>query len=658
MPPTADTGITRYTYDVVVIGAGGAGLRAAIAAREQGKRTAVVSKSLFGKAHTVMAEGGAAAALGNANPSDAWRVHFRDTIRGGKFLNDPRMAELHAREAPDRILELEHWGALFDRTADGRISQRNFGGHEYPRLAHVGDRTGLEMIRTLQQRIVALQQADAAELGDPEARLRVFAETAVTELVTDGGRIAGAFGYRRADGGFVVFEAPAVVLATGGIGKAFRTTSNSWEYTGDGHALALRAGASLINMEFVQFHPTGMVWPPSVKGILVTESVRGDGGVLRNSEGRRFMFDYVPDVFRSQYAETESEADGWYDDPANHRRPPELLPRDEVARAIDNEVKEGRGSPHGGVFLDVSTRLPAEEIRRRLPSMHHQFKELADVDITAEPMEVGPTCHYVMGGVRVDADTAASDVPGLYAAGEVAGGMHGSNRLGGNSLSDLLVFGRRAGLAAAAYADGPGGGAVTGEAVDRVASESARYALEFLKQGGGENPYTLHAELQDTMNDLVGIIRRGPEMAEAVARLDSLGERSSMLSAPGDRVYNPGWHLALALPNMILVSRAITAAALEREESRGGHTRDDFPAMSAEWRRVNLEVRADRADRVALTRRPVADIPAALLALFEREELSKYLTEEELPEQDGAGAAGGAHPADETADGAAEEDGS
>ena len=633
MPPTADTGITRYTYDVVVIGAGGAGLRAAIAAREQGKRTAVISKSLFGKAHTVMAEGGAAAALGNANPDDAWRVHFRDTIRGGKFLNDPRMAELHAREAPERILELEHWGALFDRTEDGRISQRNFGGHEYPRLAHVGDRTGLEMIRTLQQRIVALQQADAAELGDPEARLRVFAETAVTELVTDGGRVVGAFGYRRVDGGFVVFEAPAVVLATGGIGKAFRTTSNSWEYTGDGHALALRAGASLINMEFVQFHPTGMVWPPSVKGILVTESVRGDGGVLRNSEGARFMFDYVPDVFRSQYAETEKEADGWYDDPANNRRPPELLPRDEVARAINNEVKEGRGSPHGGVFLDVSTRLPAEEIRRRLPSMHHQFKELADVDITAEPMEVGPTCHYVMGGVRVDADTAASDVPGLYAAGEVAGGMHGSNRLGGNSLSDLVVFGRRAGLSAAAYVDGLGGGGVPREAVDRVAAESARYALDFLKQGGGENPYTLHSELQDTMNDLVGIIRRGPEMEDAIGRLAALEERAHLLSAPGDRVYNPGWHLALALPNMILVSRAITAAALEREESRGGHTRDDFPAMSAEWRRVNLEVRADRADRVALSRRPVADIPAELLALFEREELSKYLTEAELPEE-------------------------
>ncbi|WP_150239374.1 fumarate reductase/succinate dehydrogenase flavoprotein subunit [Nocardiopsis quinghaiensis] len=650
MPPTAEPEITRYTYDVVVIGAGGAGLRAAIAAREQGKRTAVISKSLFGKAHTVMAEGGAAAALGNANADDEWHVHFRDTVRGGKFLNDPRMAELHAREAPERILELEYWGALFDRTKDGRISQRNFGGHEYPRLAHVGDRTGLEMIRTLQQRVVALQQADAAELGDPEARIRVFAETAITRLITedreeggdsggDGGkpgRIVGAFGYRRVDGGFVVFEAPAVILATGGIGKAFQTTSNSWEYTGDGHALALRAGASLINMEFVQFHPTGMVWPPSVKGILVTESVRGDGGVLRDSEGRRFMFDYVPDVFRSQYAESEEEADGWYDDPANHRRPPELLPRDEVARAINTEVKEGRGSPHGGVFLDVSSRLPAEEIRRRLPSMHHQFKELADVDITAEPMEVGPTCHYVMGGVRVDADTAASDVPGLFAAGEVAGGMHGSNRLGGNSLSDLLVFGRRAGVGATAYLDGLGDRAVPRETVDRVVAEETSHALEFLEQGDGENPYTLHTELQGTMNDLVGIIRRGPEMERALERLDALGERSRVLSAPGDRVYNPGWHLALALPNMVLVSRAVTTAALERTESRGGHTRDDFPDMSPEWRRVNLAVRADASDRVTLSRRPVTDIPAELLTLFGREELAKYLTEEELPE---AGAA-------------------
>ena len=450
------TDIERLPYDVVVVGAGGSGLRAAIEAREAGKRTAVISKSLFGKAHTVMAEGGCAAAMGNVNPNDNWQVHFRDTMRGGKFLNNWRMAELHAKESPDRVWELEAWGALFDRTPDGKISQRNFGGHQYPRLAHVGDRTGLEMIRTLQQRVVALQQEDAREHGDPEAMIKVFAETTVTELVKDGERIAGAFGYIRESGRFVLFEAPAVILATGGIGKTFKYSSNSWEYTGDGHALALLAGATLMNMEFVQFHPTHMVWPISVRGLLVTESVRGDGGVLRNSEGRRYMFDYVPDVFRAQYAETEEEADRWYTDPDHNRRPPELLPRDEVARANNAEVKAGRGSPHGGVFLDIASRRPAEEILRRLPSMYHQFKELADVDITKEPMEVGPAQHYVMGGVEVDPDTAASIVPGLFAAGEVSGGMHGSNRLGGNSLSDLLVFGRRAGLGAVAVPGLPG----------------------------------------------------------------------------------------------------------------------------------------------------------------------------------------------------------
>ncbi|GAB3449160.1 fumarate reductase/succinate dehydrogenase flavoprotein subunit [Streptomonospora sediminis] len=625
---------TRHSYDVVVIGAGGAGLRAAIEARQQGKRTAVISKSLFGKAHTVMAEGGAAAALGNVNDSDHWKVHFRDTIRGGKFMNDPRMAELHAKEAPERILELEHWGALFDRTAEGRISQRNFGGHEYPRLAHVGDRTGLEMIRTLQQRVVQLQQADAAEFGDAEAMIKVFAETTVTELLLEGAagdegsRVAGAFAYIRETGDHLVFEAPAVILATGGIGRSFKVTSNSWEYTGDGHALALRAGATLLNMEFVQFHPTGMVWPPSVKGILVTESVRGDGGVLRNAEGARFMFGYVPDVFREHYAESEEEADGWYADPANHRRPPELLPRDEVARAINNEVKQGRGSPHGGVFLDVSTRLPAEEIMRRLPSMHHQFKELADVDITAGPMEVGPTCHYVMGGVGVDADTGAALVPGLFAAGEVAGGMHGSNRLGGNSLSDLLVFGRRCGLGAAEYVSGLGDNRPAPAAAD-IARLTEEAAAPFGRKAG-ENPYQLHQEIQQTMNDLVGIIRRGSEIEQALESLAKLRERAAEVRAEGGTVYNPGWHLALDLQNMLLVSEAVARAALERRESRGGHTRDDHPAMSAQWRRVNL-VSSLRGGRLELRQEPLGSLRPDLMELFDREELSKYLTEEELP---------------------------
>src|ERR1700722_276747 len=448
------TEVERHSYDVVVIGAGGAGLRAVIEARERGLKVAVVTKSLFGKAHTVMAEGGCAAAMGNTNPKDNWKTHFGDTMRGGKFLNNWRMAELHAKGAADRVWELETYGALFDRLKDGKISQRNFGGHTYPRLAHVGDRTGLELIRTMQQKIVSLQQEDFAELGDYEARIKVYAECAITELLKDGDRIAGAFGYWRGAGSSVVFAAPAVVLATGGIGKSFKVTSNSWEYTGDGHALALRAGASLINMEFIQFHPTGMVWPPSVKGILVTEGVRGDGGVLKNSDQKRFMFDYIPSVFKGQYAESEQEADQWLKDNDSARRTPDLLPRDEVARAINSEVKAGRGSPHGGVYLDIASRRSAEDIRRRLPSMYHQFKELADGDIPTAPMEIGPTCHYIMGGVRVDADTAATTVDGLYAAGEVAAGMHGANRLGGNSLSDLLVFGRRAGIGAAEFASG------------------------------------------------------------------------------------------------------------------------------------------------------------------------------------------------------------
>ncbi|RMB87602.1 fumarate reductase/succinate dehydrogenase flavoprotein subunit [Streptomyces shenzhenensis] len=666
--------VDRQEWDVVVVGAGGAGLRAAIEARERGARTAVICKSLFGKAHTVMAEGGIAAAMANVNEHDTWQVHFRDTMRGGKFLNQWRMAELHAQEAPDRVWELETWGALFDRTKDGKISQRNFGGHEYPRLAHVGDRTGLELIRTLQQKIVALQQEDYRATGDYESRLKVFQECTVTRILKDGersemgvppaggrGRVSGVFAYERETGRFFVLKAPAVVIATGGIGKSFKVTSNSWEYTGDGHALALLAGAPLLNMEFVQFHPTGMVWPPSVKGILVTESVRGDGGVLRNSDGKRFMFDYIPDVFKEKYAESEEEGDRWYDDPDRNRRPPELLPRDEVARAINAEVKAGRGSPHGGVFLDVSTRMPAEVIRRRLPSMYHQFKELADVDITAEPMEVGPTCHYVMGGIAVDSDTAAArGVPGLYAAGEVAGGMHGSNRLGGNSLSDLLVFGRRAGLHAAEHAaasadDRP---RVSDEQVDAAAAE----ALGPFSAGGGEtagdreaagggqgvggppeNPYTLHQELQQTMNDLVGIIRREQEMEQALKKLAELRGRARRAGVEGHRQFNPGWHLALDLRNMLLVSECVARAALERTESRGGHTREDHPTMDRAWRNVNLLcalarpadelAEADPArGRIALTRETTEPIRPDLLALFEKEELVKYLAEEELYE--------------------------
>ncbi|MEV5340789.1 fumarate reductase/succinate dehydrogenase flavoprotein subunit [Streptomyces sp. NPDC052676] len=620
--------VERQEWDVVVVGAGGAGLRAAIEARERGARTAVICKSLFGKAHTVMAEGGIAAAMANANENDSWQVHFRDTMRGGKFLNQWRMAELHAREAPERVWELETWGALFDRTKDGRISQRNFGGHEYPRLAHVGDRTGLELIRTLQQKIVALQQEDHRETGDYESRLKVFQECTVTRVLKDGERVSGVFAYERESGRFFVLEAPAVVIATGGIGKSFKVTSNSWEYTGDGHALALLAGAPLLNMEFVQFHPTGMVWPPSVKGILVTESVRGDGGVLRNSDGKRFMFDYIPDVFKEKYAETEDEADRWYEDPDHNRRPPELLPRDEVARAINTEVKEGRGSPHGGVFLDVSTRMPAEVIKRRLPSMYHQFKELADVDITAEPMEVGPTCHYVMGGIAVDSDTAAArGVPGLYAAGEVAGGMHGSNRLGGNSLSDLLVFGRRAGRHAAEYARGLAGRrpAVDTAQVDAAAEEALRpFSVS------GENPYSLHQELQQTMNDLVGIIRRAEEMEQALEALAALRARAAQAGVEGHRQFNPGWHLALDLRNMLLVSECVARAALERTESRGGHTREDFPSMDRAWRRVNLLCALGAGDEVVLTRETTDPIRPDLLALFEKEELVKYLAEEEL----------------------------
>ena len=625
------TEIETHSYDVVIIGAGGAGLRAAIEAREQGKKTAIISKSLFGKAHTVMAEGGCAAAMGNVNDKDNWMVHFGDTMRGGKFLNNWRMAELHAKEAPDRVWELETYGALFDRTPEGKISQRNFGGHTYPRLAHVGDRTGLELIRTLQQKIVSLQQEDFRDSGDYEANIKVYDECTITDLIKDGDKMAGAVAYLRESGRHLLFEAPAIVLATGGIGKSYKVTSNSWEYTGDGHALALRAGASLINMEFLQFHPTGMVWPPSVKGILVTESVRGDGGVLTNSEGKRFMFDYIPDVFKAQYATTEEEGDRWYTEPDNNRRPPELLPRDEVARAINSEVKAGRGSPHGGVFLDVSSRLKAEVIIKKLPSMHHQFKELADVDITKEPMEVGPTCHYVMGGVEVDPDTAAASVAGLFAAGECSGGMHGSNRLGGNSLSDLLVFGRRAGAGAAAYVDSLGGARPTlSEADVKEAQDRSVAPFGDGGQEGAENPYTLHQELQQTMNDLVGIIRKPDEVELALTKIAELRERAKHMVVEGHRQFNPGWHLALDLRNMLLVSECVARAATIRTESRGGHTRDDYPKLDPEWRHQLLVCTAAEDGSINVDRKEQIPVRPDLLELFEMDELSKYFTDTEL----------------------------
>ena len=616
----------KYKYDVLVIGAGGAGLRAAVEAREAGLKVAIICKSLFGKAHTVMAEGGAAAAMGNVNESDNWQVHFRDTMRGGKFLNNFRMAEIHAKEAPDRIWELEMWGALFDRTKAGKISQRNFGGHEYPRLAHVGDRTGLELIRTMQQRIVALQQKDAKEHGDPESFIKVFAELTITDILKDNGKVSGAYGYWRENGNEVLFEAPAVILATGGVGKTFKITSNSWEGTGDGHALALKAGAALVDMEFLQFHPTGMVWPPSVRGLLVTESVRGDGGVLRNNKGERFMFNYIPDVFKDKYADNEAEADRWYTDQANNRRPPELLPRDEVARAINSEVKAGRGSEHGGVFLDVSTRLSPEEIKRRLPSMWHQFYELAGVDITKEAMEVGPTCHYVMGGVHVDPDTtAAYGVPGLYAAGEVAGGMHGSNRLGGNSLSDLLVFGRRAGIGASEYVKKSGANPVSEQSI-KAAAEKIEAPFH---RTGGENPYKLHQELQELTQNLVGIIRTRTELDEAINKIADIRKRIANVKVEGGRQFNPGFHLAFDLDNMLLVAESTAKSAVIREESRGGHTRDDFPTMNPKWRMVNNVATFD-GTKVAVKQEAIPEIRKDLFQLFDIHELEKYMTPEEL----------------------------
>ena len=596
----------HHDYDVLIIGAGGAGLRAAIEAKQKGLRVALITKSLLGKAHTVMAEGGMAAALGNVYAEDNWMVHFRDTMRGGKYLNNYRMAELHAKEAPDRVWELEQWGALFDRTKDGKILQRDFGGHRYARLAHVGDRTGLELIRTLQQKVVSMGTD-------------VFMECKVLRLIHDSaGRVAGCVAYWRANGEFVTFSAKAVILATGGVGKSWKFTSNSWEGTGDGHAMALWAGAELIDMECIQFHPTGMVWPLSVRGLLVTEGVRGDGGVLRNSEGKRFMFDYVADMFRAETADSEEEADRWYDDHAAGRRPPELLPRDEVARAINTEVKAGRGSPHGGVYLDIASRRSAEVIRRRLPSMYHQFMELAGVDITREAMEIGPTCHYIMGGVKVDAETTATKVPGLFAAGEVAGGMHGANRLGGNSLSDLIVFGRRAGMGAAEYIEA--GSVATDFDLGEVEAAIAE-ALAPFERTSGENPYDIQRDLQEMMQSNVGIIRTASEIDEAIVELEKFSERVQNIAIKGGRAYNPGWNLATDLPSMLSVSKCTARGARERKESRGGHTREDFPKASAEFGKVNfahsLPQGANWHDEISTNPVPVMTVPAELQALLE-----------------------------------------
>ena len=591
-----------HEYDVVVIGAGGAGLRAAIEASAQGAKTALVCKSLLGKAHTVMAEGGIAAAMGNVYPEDNWKVHFRDTMRGGKLLNNWRMAQIHAQEAPDRVLELEEWGALFDRTKDGLILQRDFGGHRYARLAHVGDRTGLEMIRILQQHAV-------------HKGIDVYMECNIQRLLKDGERISGAFGYWRESGKFILFKSKAVVLATGGGGKAWKVTSNSWEYTGDGATMAMDVGADLMDMEFVQFHPTGMVWPPSVRGILVTEGVRGDGGTLKNTKGERFMFNYIPEFFRAETAETEKEADAWYEDKRNNRRTPDLLPRDEVARAINSEVKAGRGTEHGGVFLDIASRRSADYIQRRLPSMYHQFKELADVDITKEPMEVGPTCHYAMGGVRVDADTTASTVPGLFAAGEIAAGLHGANRLGGNSLSDLLVFGRRAGLYAAEYAKSFKG-SVTVDAGQVEAC--ARQLLAPFESKGDENPYSLHAELQECMQNLVGIIRVESELKQALDVIARLQQRVRNVRIDGNRQYNPGWHLALDLYSLLSFSAAATVAAIERKESRGGHTRDDYPNADAKFAKVNVVIRKTK-EGLSVSQEPLPEMPEELRKLIEEQ---------------------------------------
>jgi len=589
-----------YRHDVLVIGAGGAGLRAAIEASATGASVGVVSKSLLGKAHTVMAEGGIAAAMANVDDRDNWRVHFADTMRGSQYLSHPRMAQLHAQEAPARVRELEAWGALFDRTADGRILQRNFGGHRYPRLAHVGDRTGLEMIRTLQDH--GIHQG-----------IEFYMEVTVLKLLKDGDRIAGAFGYDRERGRFRLFEAKAVVLATGGLGRAYQVTSNSWEYTGDGMALAYDAGAALKDMEFVQFHPTGMIWPPSVRGILVTEAVRGEGGVLKNKDGRRFMFDDVPANYRDQTADNEEEGFRYTQGDKNARRPPELLTRDHVARCIMREVREGRGSPHGGVFLDIAwikDRVPggAEHIKKKLPSMYHQFKQLADIDITAVPMEIGPTIHYAMGGVSVDPDTQMSEVPGLFAAGEVAAGLHGANRLGGNSLSDLVVFGKRAGEYAAAYAKKHSAATVNRDEVEAA----ARQALEPFERAASEGPYLVQRDLQQLMQNRVGIVRNEGDLEKALKALPGLWARTGRVAVEGNREYNPGWHTSIDLRSLLTVSEAIVRCAIERKESRGGHFREDYPAKDEEFGKVNLIVRKGPDGEMRVSREPVPEMSAEL----------------------------------------------
>ncbi len=602
-----------HTHDVIVVGAGGAGLRAAIEAANAGVTVGLICKSLLGKAHTVMAEGGVAAALANVDDRDGWKVHFADTMRGGQYLNNWRMAQIHAQEAPDRVRELEAWGALFDRTPDGRILQRNFGGHRYPRLAHVGDRTGLEMIRTLQDHVI-YQGVD------------VFMEVTVCQLFKDGDRVVGALAYERERGRFHLFQAKAFVLATGGIGRAFSITSNSWEYTADGHSLAYHAGADLMDMEFVQFHPTGMVWPPSVRGILVTEGVRGEGGVLLNNQGRRFMFDDIPDNYKNQTAPDEDEAWRYVTGDKNARRPPELLTRDHVARCINREVKAGRGSPHGGVFLDIAwikknIANAEEHIKKKLPSMYHQFKELADIDITKEPMEVGPTTHYMMGGVKVDGDTQMSTVPGLFAAGEVGAGLHGANRLGGNSLSDLLVFGKRAGEYAAKYAREQQARGVSESQVD----EAVKQALAPLEREtrGGEGPYQIQHELQQKMQALVGIVRMESEMKQALEVIHRLWDRAKTVGVPGNREYNPGWHTALDLTHLLTVSEAITLAAIERKESRGAQFREDFPNKSEEYGKFNIIIRKGNDGSMQVVRESHKPIPPDLQQIIDDEAKAK-----------------------------------